>query len=848
MKKLAFILLILAVAFATEEDFLPGAPSRDRCPRPTPRVPKCRYYTNKKSFGNVASWFNLFVRNDFQCQSTDTQGRVAVGGNMDARNYDIGCLTYSRDGVNCRAASCPAIDMVGHFPHALVVGGDLSYNNGEISSGSVVYGGSFSGNGWTLRSDGCGAPSQGSPIDFDESFGELIKTSALLAGLPTTGQTLFSGGIVFEGTNDENLEVFEVSADQLAAAHTIKFSNINQKATIIVNCIGSSFSIGGKGIDGIEGKFEHNLLWNFPTASSLELFNIKWFGSILAPLADMLTDFTGQINGAVYVKSYKSKNGEGCFQINWYEFWGCVPDDEPEIPPPGNVCVDPFGPIASGYNTFMLQHYYCVNSDVEGRVAAGGNIFVRSWAGGCQIYPAANGNCLNMGEKHCSDLTADGQNEYAVVAGINLDMKDTEVKVGHVAYGFEINSESSTIASDCQQRKTDGVVDFGKAFAYLNCLSRTLKKLRQTGRYTNEYNQLVLYGSGADTEVFNIDGIYLSAARSFEIKNVKDKATIVINVGGAENLPIGNMEFFPVGSFPSQYIVWNFYEATTLRFYSVGWRGTILAPNALIADGGDGVIHGQIFARTWEQKTQCIQVNWVPFKGCLPDCDSTPQPPIVGCADGEREGFTDPRQYPCIAACQTKWTVPGVIGKTATCQRQAGDDITSQPDGCSVEDACAPGWHVCRSQAEVNYAFRREGTCRDAGAGFYLSQVSGPGCGICAVEGGENTECTGGNCQRECAPNSQTRNDLFGCGSLTRADGILEEAEPDPETCGPFNLFSNNLCQSVPGLYCGNADGLDEADIAVKSEYPGGGVLCCADQCVDRTDNPEGDDEGPIIL
>jgi choice-of-anchor A domain-containing protein len=452
-----------------------------------------------------------------------------------------------------------------------------------------------------------------------------------------------------------------------------------------------------------------------------------------------------------------------------------------------------------------------------------------------------------MGDKKCSDIVDANGNPYTLVAGMSVDMMDTEIKVGHVAYGYTENHPQSTIASDCSFQQTSQVVDFGKAFAYLTCLSRTLKKMDQTGRYTAEYNQLVLYGSGErDTEVFNIAGLYLSSATSFEIRNVKAGATIVINVSGGE-LALGNFEFFPVGQFPQQYVVWNFFEATKIRFYSVGWRGTVLAPNALIGDS-NGVIHGQVFAKSWEQRTICIQVNWVPFKGCLPDCDSTPLPPTVGCADGKRDGFFDQRRYPCIAACSTKWSSPGVVGQTPKCQRQAGDDFPNQPDGCSVEDACAPGWHVCASQEEVETGFRHDGSCLDAGAGFYTSQVSGPGCGRCAFASGTNSECDGANCRQDCSPNTLTRNDLFGCGTLTNANGEIEQAYPDPLTCGPFNIFSGNLCGSVPGLNCGAEGGYTEADVATKSEYPGGGVLCCADQCLDRTDNPEYDNYDENII
>ena len=32
----------------------------------------------------------------------------------------------------------------------------------------------------------------------------------------------------------------------------------------------------------------------------------------------------------------------------------------------------------------------------------------------------------------------------------------------------------------------------------------------------------------------------------------------------------------------------------------------------------------------------------------------------VGCADGQREGFTDLAMYPDIAGCSGAWTIPGI--------------------------------------------------------------------------------------------------------------------------------------------------------------------------------------------
>jgi hypothetical protein len=212
----------------------------------------------------------------------------------------------------------------------------------------------------------------------------------------------------------------------------------------------------------------------------------------------------------------------------------------------------------------------------------------------------------------------------------------------------------------------------------------------------------------------------------------------------------------------------------------------------------------QVTPRNIFSRTQC---------SAPPTCES-------GCSDGQREGFTDLNAYPCIAACAASWTVPGVVGKTKTCNGQSGNNfnITRNPTArCSVADACAPGWHVCASSSEVASRLRG-GSCSDAGQGFYVSQQSGGGCGMCAI-GTRN--CSVGTCDSNCMMNQNTRNDIFGCGS----NGINPDA-----SCSPLNKFGNDGCSSLPNNWRCTA-GFSEADNVIKTNTQGGGVLCCKDTC-----------------
>jgi hypothetical protein len=96
------------------------------------------------------------------------------------------------------------------------------------------------------------------------------------------------------------------------------------------------------------------------------------------------------------------------------------------------------------------------------------------------------------------------------------------------------------------------------------------------------------------------------------------------------------------------------------------------------------------------------------------DSDGTPR--ASGCADGTREAFLDLVRFPAIAACAGGWSVPGLVtaaSRAPACGRAAGNDGSNVTGaGCTVEDLCAEGWHVCLGARELAALGV---TCADAG-------------------------------------------------------------------------------------------------------------------------------------
>ena len=198
--------------------------------------------------------------------------------------------------------------------------------------------------------------------------------------------------------------------------------------------------------------------------------------------------------------------------------------------------------------------------------------------------------------------------------------------------------------------------------------------------------------------------------------------------------------------------------------------------------------------------------------------------PEAGCSDSTREGFLDACRYPNIAGCSGAFSVPGVVNRSTRCERRDGNSSANPLGiGCSVEDLCADGWHVCRTPADVVRSSPDGCLAVAALPLFFVSAQSGTGCGVCAVGASlDSARCSGLSCAVGCMQTPFTTNDIFGCGGI----GDL----PDTATCSVLNRFGNNTCFQLGAPWsCPSELGADEANTVFKSLPGAGGALCCRD-------------------
>ncbi|MEM9456916.1 MAG: hypothetical protein AAGF11_22245 [Myxococcota bacterium] len=180
--------------------------------------------------------------------------------------------------------------------------------------------------------------------------------------------------------------------------------------------------------------------------------------------------------------------------------------------------------------------------------------------------------------------------------------------------------------------------------------------------------------------------------------------------------------------------------------------------------------------------------------------DSTGDPSPIGCADGTRDALADEVLHPDIAACAGGFGVPGVNIGMPVCDRQGGND-GPLPDGvgCSIDDLCAAGWHLCASRNEVMTAGLTDCDALAWGSQFFATAQSGTGDNACAAMGA---------------------NDVFGCGDIGHAN---------IRGCAPLNRSTSNLCTDIIGPWDCLDDAYNEASNLTKSGPENGGALCCRD-------------------
>ncbi len=318
-----------------------------------------------------ANGFNVLVRKDLTISSNETDGPIAVGGNLiieggyQVNIHDKGTFTSGESKViglyiNGRVYySKGGTVKIGNNRYIKI--GDLTgsvVNNGQHGTETTRIVKETSDPGTERSRNPSIELALNQPIasvrinpndklDIESIFQQLQDNSTLIANCESsvgiydtdksgnankgkiTSQEIPASGRIEIKLEANKVNFLNLTGDQLNKINTLVFKdNVkpNQTTPFVINILEGE-SINWKAIDisGIGDQDAQYILFNFPVTKSLSLTsrNNTIRGTILAPNADFNKSIASNIDGQIVALSYNQSGGENHYQIFSAEVRGC---------------------------------------------------------------------------------------------------------------------------------------------------------------------------------------------------------------------------------------------------------------------------------------------------------------------------------------------------------------------------------------------------------------------------------------------------------------------------------------------------------------------------------------------
>jgi choice-of-anchor A domain-containing protein len=343
-----------------------------------------------------------------------------------------------------------------------------------------------------------------------------------------------------------------------------------------------------------------------PTLVSDELQVWDWnpeSGVIKNPLGPVLavTDAIPQVGSLV------SAAPANPWHLNQYVWTNGVSSScSPAVCPAPGLAAWKQGPIPGttqvypkDFNIFAYVGASVTNTDVAGPVAAWKGITAQSFS-----INAAN----HMPDRPPVALVAGLGNLGLFVGGSEIGIMYAGPKQSDLDGNVNIASSvwlnpAATVRNPNPTRTNP--INFEMAFENLQGMSTALTKYPAVGTVRPGVTMQLNSGS-SKLAVFYVNGSDLSNARTIQFI-VPASATVLINVSGTQ-VAIQNVGIISGQLDPSN-MLWNFYEATSLKMSSITLPGSVLAPLAA-AELSWGAVNGTMAA--WSVNTTS-QFHWCPF-------------------------------------------------------------------------------------------------------------------------------------------------------------------------------------------------------------------------------------------
>lgn len=255
---------------------------------------------------------------------------------------------------------------------------------------------------------------------------------------------------------------------------------------------------------------------------------------------------------------------------------------------------------ADGYSALIFGNVGSASAtgfhDVEGRLAAGGNVYLNSFS---------------------VNDTGTNASAPSIVAGgsLNIGYGSIGASNGTAVYGV---SNAAAIVSTQQWFQagtfslgSSATLNFSAAQKQLTTLSSTVSALASNGSVIAQNSGYTLVGSAsADVDVFNIDTSNL-ANLTLDLSSVKSTATIIINDSASAITMSG--DFTTLSGFASS-TLFNFSDATSVSVTGAYVWGSILATDATFS--GTGHLQGTLVANAVTATTDgsTVEIGALGFK------------------------------------------------------------------------------------------------------------------------------------------------------------------------------------------------------------------------------------------
>jgi len=245
---------------------------------------------------------------------------------------------------------------------------------------------------------------------------------------------------------------------------------------------------------------------------------------------------------------------------------------------------------AANYNVFVLGDYTAGSTDVQGRLAVGGNATFNGFGAGTTSQTSFTG-------------------QDSVVVGGKLTAANGQVHSGNVVAGSLALSSNFSVPAPGTVRTGSVAGGIATEGLRLKNISSTLAATTATGTTTvQSWGGLSFSGTNSDVNYFSLAGSDLARANSFVV-DVPTGSIAIFNISGIAD-QMKNFGFSLTGATASTVLL-NFYEATSLAISGIGVKGTVLAPNAAV-DFANGNIDGTLIAGSLSGGGES---HYVPFAG-----------------------------------------------------------------------------------------------------------------------------------------------------------------------------------------------------------------------------------------